>query len=97
MGVGKVIMLCCENKKNVLTRLSRAEGHLARVRKMIEGDEYCIDVVTQSMAVQSALRAIDEIILKNHLETCVKDAIMTNENVEEKIEEFIKTIKFSRK
>lgn len=90
-------MLCCDHKKEVINRLSRIEGHLSKVKKMIEEDCYCIDVVTQSLAVQNSLRSIDEVILKNHLETCVKDAIISNENVEVKIAEFIKTLKFSRK
>ena len=53
---------------------------------MVENGEYCIDVIHQSMAVQAALREIDHVILKNHMETCVASAIRqgkTNEVVEE--------------
>ena len=64
---------------------------------MVESDEYCIHTITQSMAVQSALRAVDEIILKKHLETCVKDSMVKNKNPELKIAEVMKTIKFARK
>ena len=64
---------------------------------MVESDEYCIHTITQSMAVQSALRAVDELILKKHLETCVKDAIVKNSGADLKIDEVMKTIKFARK
>lgn len=90
-------MLNPKEKKQVLVRIKRIEGHLKKVTAMIEKDEYCIKTITQSMAVQSALRAVDEIILKKHLETCVKDSLVNNNNPNVKINEFMKTIKFSRK
>ena len=62
-------------KKDVDHRLAIALGHLKKVREMVTKDEYCIDVLQQSMAVQSALRKIDELVLQNHLETCVSDAL----------------------
>ena len=72
--------------QGVLHRLKIARGHLNKVVKMVENGEYCIDVIHQSMAVQAALREIDHVILKNHMETCVASAIRqgkTNEVVEE--------------
>ena len=62
-------------KETVDHRLAIAVGHLKKVREMVDSDEYCIDVLQQSMAVQSALRKIDELVLQNHLETCVSDAL----------------------
>jgi DNA-binding FrmR family transcriptional regulator len=56
-------------------RYKIASGHLKKVVKMIESGEYCIDVIHQSLAVQAALRKADELVLKNHLETCVSDDI----------------------
>lgn len=61
--------------KKVLHRMQIAVGHLNKVIEMYKRGEYCIDVVHQSIAVQSALRKIDEIILENHLKTCVADSI----------------------
>jgi len=90
-------MLNPKEKKQVLARIKRVEGHLKKVREMIENEEYCIKTITQSMAVQSALRAVDEIILKKHLETCVMDSMVKNKNPELKIDEVMKTIKFARK
>lgn len=63
------------NNKKVLQRLKIAKGHLEKVIRMVEDDQYCIDIVHQSLAVQAALRKTDQVILKNHMETCVADAI----------------------
>lgn len=62
-------------KRRILHRLKIARGHLERVIKMVEQNEYCIDVVHQSLAVQSALKRTDQQIIKNHMETCVADSI----------------------
>jgi DNA-binding FrmR family transcriptional regulator len=90
-------MVCCEKRKDLINRLSRVEGHLKKVRQMVKDDAYCIDIINQSLAVQSALRSIDELVLKNHLETCVRGAMISNKGVEKKIEEFITTLKYMRK
>lgn len=58
-----------------LHRLKIARGHLDKVINMVEKGAYCIDVVHQSIAVQSALKKVDELILENHLKTCVADEI----------------------
>jgi DNA-binding FrmR family transcriptional regulator len=60
-----------KTKKDILHRAQIVEGHLKKVVQMIEGDEYCIDILNQSLAVQNALKKIDEVILENHLKTCV--------------------------
>lgn len=58
-------------QRKILHRYKIARGHLDKVISMIEGGDYCIDIVHQSLAVQSALRKSDEVILENHLKTCV--------------------------
>ena len=62
-------------KAKIIHRLQIASGHLAKVLKMVQDDAYCIDVVHQSIAVQSALKKADEVILENHLKCCVADSI----------------------
>ncbi len=52
-------------------RILIAQGHLAKVQKMLEDDAYCLDVIHQSRAVQAALKKVDEIILHGHLHSCV--------------------------
>lgn len=80
-------------KKNILHRLKISKGHLEKVISMVEGDEYCVDVIHQSLAVQSALKKVDQKILKNHMETCVSDSIKkgdTHEVVDEVMKVFEK-------
>jgi DNA-binding FrmR family transcriptional regulator len=60
--------------KKILHRLSIAQGQLAKVITMVRNDDYCIDVINQSLAVQSALKKTDQVIMKNHLTTCALDA-----------------------
>lgn len=62
-------------KLNALKRLKSARGHLDYVIKQVEQEKYCIDILQQSMAVQSALRAVDNVILKGHLEEHVAHAM----------------------
>ena len=64
-----------DTEERILHRLKIARGHLNKVIKMIESDEYCIDVLHQSQAVQRALKETDNLMLENHLKTCAADAI----------------------
>jgi len=75
----------------VLHRLKIARGHLDRVIDMVAKDAYCIDVIHQSHAIQSALRQADEVLLKNHLQTCVAHS-MHHGNPKEVIDEVMKVI-----
>lgn len=76
-------------ERNILHRLKIAHGHLNRVIQMVEEGDYCIDVVHQSLAIQAALREVDQVILKNHMQTCVADSIRKG-NSNEVIEEVMK-------
>ncbi len=78
--------------KKILHRLKRAHGHLARVIKMAENDTYCIDLLNQSQAVQAALKEADSLILENHLQTCVVDAI-SSKNKDSAIKEVMKVFR----
>ena len=83
-------------KKDVLKRLSYILGHLKGVNKMVEEDKYCIDVVKQIQAVQSALNKVSEMILEDHLKTCVSHAIKKGEG-HSLIKEVMETIKQTKK
>ena len=61
--------------KSVLNRLSRAQGHLESVRKMVERGEDCSEVLLQLSAVISALNSTGRVILKDHIEHCIVDAV----------------------
>ncbi|MCL1803279.1 MAG: metal-sensing transcriptional repressor [Eubacteriaceae bacterium] len=66
-------------QKNVLNRLSKAVGHLSSVRVMVEDGRDCAEVLIQLSAVRSAINGICEIILKDHLENCIVDAVQTGD------------------
>jgi DNA-binding FrmR family transcriptional regulator len=59
----------------MLRRLQSIEGHVRGIERMVEEDKYCIDVIKQVEAVQAALSKINQLILENHLRTCVTTAI----------------------
>ena len=67
-------MMNSETKHNVETRLRRVEGQIGALRRMVEQDSYCVDVLLQISAAQGALGKIGEIILGSHIQTCVSDA-----------------------
>ncbi len=80
------------NKKVTINRLKIIEGHLRKVREMVEENRYCIDILNQSLAVQNALKRVDEIILEDHLKTCVSKAIKNNRS-EKSIREILDLLK----
>lgn len=61
--------------KDVGARLTRIEGQVRGVARMVDEDRYCIDILTQIQAIKAALRKVEEQILKNHAAHCVADAI----------------------
>lgn len=66
-------------QKKLLARLKRAEGQVAAVRRMVEQDKYCVDVLTQIAAVQGALSRVGQILLGTHIEHCVSDALSSGD------------------
>jgi CsoR family transcriptional regulator, copper-sensing transcriptional repressor len=62
-------------KASCLKRLGRIEGQVRGLSRMVEEDRYCIDIVTQIAAVRAALRRAEEQILRDHVASCVDDAI----------------------
>jgi DNA-binding FrmR family transcriptional regulator len=62
-------------KERIVHRLKITQGHMKKVLEMVEGDVYCVDILHQSDAIQKALKEIDNIILENHLKSCVSDSI----------------------
>jgi DNA-binding FrmR family transcriptional regulator len=81
-----------EPNNKIVHRLKIAKGHLEKVIRMVEEGAYCIDVVHQSMAVQSALKKADEAVLENHLKGCVADSIRNGKS-EEAITEVMEVLK----
>jgi CsoR family transcriptional regulator, copper-sensing transcriptional repressor len=62
-------------KRDALRRLAYIEGHLRGVRRMVEADTYCVDVLHQTHAIQRALEGFEQLLLQGHLRTCVPSGI----------------------
>ena len=63
------------DRENITARLSRMEGQVRGLKRMVDDDRYCGDILDQIHSVQQALKAVGRAITRNHLETCVTDAI----------------------
>ena len=75
---------CCNHKtkersekeyKDMMNRLNRIEGQIRGIKKMVENDAYCIDILTQVAAANAALNSFNKVLLTNHIKTCVVDDI----------------------
>jgi len=74
---------CCEKHKHrdeqeykkLIHRLNRVEGQIRGVKKMVEEERYCVDILTQVSAIQAALNAFNKELLSNHIQTCVVEDI----------------------
>ncbi len=68
--------------KDMLNRLSRIEGQVRGIKRMVEEDAYCVDIITQVAAVNAALNSFNKVLLTNHIKTCVaKDIREGNDEV----------------
>ncbi|WP_420392846.1 metal-sensitive transcriptional regulator [Acuticoccus sp.] len=68
-----------KNKAAVLNRLARLEGQVRGVARMVEEERYCVDVLTQTAAIRSALRAVEKLVIEDHARTCVEDAVASGD------------------
>jgi DNA-binding FrmR family transcriptional regulator len=74
-----------ENKPKLLNRLSRIEGQVRGVAKMVADDRYCIDVLTQIQAIRAALAKTESEILREHLGHCIEGAIVGGDKAEQRV------------
>lgn len=81
-----------DTQERILHRLKIAKGHLEKVIKMVEADTYCIDVLHQMQAVESGLKETGNVVLENHLKSCVADAISKGKK-DEAISEIMQVFK----
>ena len=68
-----------EHTKAVLNRMSRAIGHMNAVKKMLEDGRDCSDVLIQLSAIQSEITGVSKVILKDHIDHCIVDAVKEND------------------
>ena len=81
--------------KNLLNRLSRIEGQIRGIKRMVEEDAYCTDILVQVAAANAALNSFNKVLLSEHIRTCVADDIREgkDETIEELVETFQKLMK----
>ena len=73
-----------DSKSANLKRLSRIEGQVRGLARMVEEDRYCIDIVTQIGAVRAALRRVEEEVLREHVAHCVEHAISSGDKADQR-------------
>lgn len=89
---------CCHKTKkrdteeytDLIHRLNRIEGQVRGVRRMVEEDAYCVDILTQVSAITAALNSFNKVLLGNHIRTCVAEDVRNGR--EEKLDELVKTM-----
>lgn len=89
---------CCHKTKersereytDLIHRLNRIEGQIRGIKRMVEDDAYCTDILTQVSAATAALNSFNKVLLANHIRTCVVDDIRADK--EETIDELVETI-----
>lgn len=80
------------NKKQLLNRLKRIEGQIRGIHRMVEEDKYCVDILNQIAAVQSATNKVSLALMEDHSHHCIASAIEKN-NGQEAIEELMNVVK----
>ena len=76
-----------KDKEKLQNRLRRIEGQVRGVQRMVEEEAYCVDILTQIGSIVSAMEKAGSILLKDHVEHCVRESIEKGEGADEKIEE----------
>lgn len=77
--------------KSLINRLNRIEGQIRGIKRMVENNAYCPDILMQSAAANAALNAFNKELLSNHIHTCVADDIRSGKD--ETIDELVETLK----
>ncbi|MGH3029341.1 MAG: metal-sensitive transcriptional regulator [Gaiellaceae bacterium] len=81
-------------KQDALNRLKTVRGHLDGIIRMVEQDEYCVDVMKQVSAAQASLERVNRLVLKNHLETCFAEALAEG-RTQAAVAELVDAVKFN--
>jgi DNA-binding FrmR family transcriptional regulator len=80
------------NKQKTMINFKKTQSHLKKIMKMVEGDEYCVDIMQQNLAVIGLLKSAHQMLMENHLNTCFKKAVEScqKKRTQEMIEEILK-------
>ena len=74
-----------QNRDAILKRLSRMNGQVQGVSRMVEEGRYCVDVLNQTAAIRSALRAVERLLIEDHARSCMEDAIQSGDQDRQRI------------
>ncbi|MFH0906865.1 MAG: metal-sensing transcriptional repressor [bacterium] len=88
-----------KQKQKTLINFKKAQSHIAKITKMVEQDEYCIDIMQQNMAVIGLLKSAHQMLMRGHLNTCFKE-VMGSKNEKKKqemIDEILRVSKLCNK
>jgi DNA-binding FrmR family transcriptional regulator len=85
-----------KDKPKLLRRLKIIEGQVKGIREMVSNDTYCIDIITQTSAVKQALSNIEDMLIENHLQTCLQNQMKTGQ-MGKATDEILKVYKLKRK
>lgn len=80
------------DKDKILIRLRKMEGQLKGIRKMVEQDKYCVDVLNQLYSIIAGTQKVAAIIMKDHIQGCVKDALARNDYSDDYVNELVEVV-----
>ncbi len=80
------------DKEKILLRLRKMEGQLKGIRRMVEQDKYCVDVLNQLSSIIAGTQKVAAIIMKDHIQGCVKDAITRNDHSDDYVNELVEVV-----
>ena len=93
-GVWYALLMKEEHKSSALNRLKTIRGHLDGVIGMVEDDRYCPDIMKQVSALQGSLEKVNRVLMQNHVETCVMDAVAEGRS-EQIVDELMETLRYT--
>lgn len=83
-----------EHKRSALNRLKTVRGHLDAVIGMVDEERYCPDIMKQVSALQGSLEKVNRVLLQNHVETCVMEAVEDG-RTEQVVDELMETLRYA--
>jgi len=92
-------VMLARRQENTLINFKKAQSLLSKIIKMVEANEYCIDIMQQNLAVIGLLKSAHQMLMENHLNTCFKSAMATKneKRKQEMVQEILKVTKLSQK
>jgi DNA-binding FrmR family transcriptional regulator len=73
-----------ENRDATLKRLSRLEGQVRGIARMVEENRYCVDILTQIAAVRAALKGVEKLVIDDHAAHCIEDAVASGDAAQQR-------------